>query len=361
MYNIIITSYTNYDWGDTEMKLKKITYETIVSKAANLFTFFMIAASVILFFIFNHLKTNILTIFIGLNIFVCLFCFYFIKKKMFYEWTGALYGVCLDMMTAGTICMGFGYGFAMYSIPIIAVSFYIYYIAKKAKIRPINPNMLSCLSIGTFFISITQSYINGPIYTINEQVQMRFLLFNSISVFTILIIFIKLFMLAIKNNETQLSELALKDKLTGLYNRHYLLSYIESIDNQKLADYWLAMLDIDDFKKINDQYGHDCGDQVLKQIADIINKFCCNCTVCRWGGEEFIILGSKDNSDIKILSELKNRIAQNKIQYDNNMLNITATIGAQNYKKFDNVDIWISEADKKLYRGKNNGKNVVVY
>ncbi len=343
------------------MKFKKITYENVVSIAANIFTFFMIAASVILLFIFNYYKTNILTIFIGVNIFVCLFCFYFVRKKMYYEWTGSLYGVCLCMMTAGTICMGFGYGFAMYSIPIIAVSFYIYYIAVKAKNRPINPNLLSCISILTFFTSIIKSYFDGPIYVLNEKVQMRFLIFNSISVFTILIIFIKLFMLAIGNNENILSELALKDKLTGLYNRHYLLSYIESIDNKDLADYWLAMLDIDDFKKINDEYGHDCGDQVLKQIADIINKLCCNCTVCRWGGEEFIILGSKEVSDIKILSELKNRIAQNKISYGNRLLKITATIGAQNYKKYDNVDIWISEADKKLYTGKNSGKNIVIY
>lgn len=347
--------------GDILMNFKNTTYENIVSISANLFTFFMITASVILFFIFNSLKTNILTVFIGINIFVCLACFYFVKKKMYYEWTGALYGVCLDMMTAGTICVGFGYGFAMYSIPLIAVSFYIYYIAVKAKIRPLNPNMLSCLSIVSFFTSITKSYFDGPIYVLNEHVQMRFLIFNSISVFTILIIFIKLFMLAIGKNETKLSELALKDKLTGLYNRHYLLSYIESIDNKNLSNYWLAMLDIDDFKKINDKYGHECGDQVLKQIADIINKLCCNCTVCRWGGEEFIILGSKELSDIKILSELKTRIAQNKITYNNKLLNITATIGAQNYKKFENVDSWISEADKKLYTGKNSGKNVVIY
>ncbi len=343
------------------MKLKKINYENVVSLSANLFTTFMITASIILFFIFNYYKTNILTVFIGLNIFVCLFCYRLVKKKMFYEWTGALYGVCLDMMTAGTICMGFGYGFAMYSIPIIAVSFYIYYIALKVKIRPINPNLLSAISIITFFISIIKSYFDGPIYVLNEKVQMRFLIFNAISVFTILIIFIKLFMLAIGNNENILSELALKDKLTGLYNRHYLLSYIESIDNNDLSKYWLAMLDIDDFKKINDQYGHECGDQVLKQIADIINKFCCNCTVCRWGGEEFIILGSRESSDIKILSELKKRIAQNNISYGNKRLTITATIGAQNYKKYDNVDGWISDADKKLYTGKNSGKNVVVY
>lgn len=343
------------------MKLSKEKYENIVSKSVYVFTSFMIIASIILFFIFRKYNTTILTVFIGINIFVCLFCFHFIRKKMYYEWTGALYGVCLDMMAAGTICMGFGYGFAMYSIPIIAVSFYIYYIAVKAKVRPINPVMLSCLSILTFFSSIVKSYLDGPIYIINEKVQMHFLIFNSISVFTILIIFIILFMIAIGINETKLSELALKDKLTGLYNRHYLLSFIESISNDDLSKYWLAMLDIDDFKKINDEFGHECGDHVLKQIADIINKLCCNCTVCRWGGEEFIILGSKEFSDIKILSELKNRISEKNISYENNNLNITATIGAENYSKYDNVDKWISAADKKLYTGKNSGKNVVIY
>ena len=125
----------------------------------------------------------------------------------------------------------------------------------------------------------------------------------------------------------------------------------------------MAIIDIDDFKNVNDTYGHNCGDYVLKKIAEII-KVSDEYVPCRWGGEEFILIG-KSASDMDHINELMNRlreaIAKTDFVYEDNRLKITITIGIEEHTQDITIENWISRTDEKLYHGKKSGKNVVIY
>ncbi len=120
------------------------------------------------------------------------------------------------------------------------------------------------------------------------------------------------------------------------------------------------MLDVDYFKNINDTYGHDAGDEVLKSLANILNdeksrddKF----QPGRWGDEEFLVVlgsysGNKQESTER-LETLRKRISDNTMIYCGNKIKVTVTIGLT-------LDEIIKEADAKLYEGKENGRNQVV-
>ena len=99
--------------------------------------------------------------------------------------------------------------------------------------------------------------------------------------------------------ENQLKQTALIDRLTGLYNRHYMVGRLESAVKEN-GPHSVAMIDIDDFKKINDRYGHNAGDYVLVNVARILKNICRDCKVSRWGGEEFLILASSASGSMSL-------------------------------------------------------------
>ena len=158
-------------------------------------------------------------------------------------------------------------------------------------------------------------------------------------------------------SEEKLEQMALIDNLTGLYNRHYLLAFLDHIETNAPEERWLAILDIDDFKKVNDTYGHNCGDMILHQVADIVKLTCRNCIVCRWGGEEFIILSNKRECSPDVLETLRQTIAEEEFKFENESIHITVTIGVAQFDGEPTNDGWISKADERLYHGKKNGKN----
>ena len=151
-------------------------------------------------------------------------------------------------------------------------------------------------------------------------------------------------------NVDKLKKLAYKDNLTGLWNRN---AFDETVKKVKPA--YFGVIDIDHFKKINDTYGHDVGDEVLKTIAKYLDK---NLLTYRWGGEEFVILiPEKDNVE-NYLNMVKEEIS--KIKIPNIEGNITVSIGYTEYDKNKKIDDIFKEADKALYCAKDWGRNRVV-
>ncbi len=152
------------------------------------------------------------------------------------------------------------------------------------------------------------------------------------------------------------------DKLTQLYNRQKFENAlsIEFDRNERYGvGFSLIMLDIDNFKLINDTYGHQIGDFVLKEIAislkDNIRKID---TVCRWGGEEFLILAPQ--TDIKgaaSIAENLREIIENKVFGEAG--HITCSFGVTALKKGDNRDTLLSRVDEAMYISKKEGKNKV--
>ena len=147
-----------------------------------------------------------------------------------------------------------------------------------------------------------------------------------------------------------------KDRLTNLYNRHYMMERLKEAHEDD-GVYGIAMIDIDDFKSINDRYGHAAGDEVLISVARAIEYACKDCVVSRWGGEEFLVLMSADTS---ILETLRKNVEAMTVTYEGNEIKLTLTSGFELKDKSITIDNWIAAADEKLYQGKNSGKNKVV-
>ncbi|MDD5613917.1 MAG: sensor domain-containing diguanylate cyclase [Candidatus Omnitrophica bacterium] len=161
-------------------------------------------------------------------------------------------------------------------------------------------------------------------------------------------------------------ELAIQDSLTKFYLRREFLSLLEKRFKDKPQDgFALLMIDIDNFKKCNDTYGHITGDLVLKNISYIIKAHLGkNEYACRYGGEEFLIfLDGSSQQDLKDRSDaIRRNIESSEIKIRRNKVNVTVTVGAAFFPQDGlNIDSLIEISDARLYRGKRSGKNRVVY
>lgn len=156
------------------------------------------------------------------------------------------------------------------------------------------------------------------------------------------------------------------DFLTGLANRRYALEklHTENIRYQRThSPYCLLLIDIDDFKKINDGLGHGVGDCILKQIAQAFKKQVREIDlVSRWGGEEFMIMLPDTDLDEghQVADKLRQSIEQTHFECDDHSLTITISIGVESSKPGQNPMYFVDLADEKLYRAKADGKNQVV-
>jgi len=152
-----------------------------------------------------------------------------------------------------------------------------------------------------------------------------------------------------------------KDDLTGLWNRRYFYEKLaEEIERFKRTKtpLSLAMIDIDDFKGINDSYGHVFGDKVLKQLANIFMQNSRRIdTIARWGGEEFaIILPETSVGGAAVFAERLRRVIEN---YNFNC-KVTVSIGVISVKEDVDVDRLVIMADQALYKAKERKNRVVV-
>ena len=160
--------------------------------------------------------------------------------------------------------------------------------------------------------------------------------------------------------ENKLKETAQIDKLTGLFNRHYMVNKLESATSENKPQF-VTMIDIDDFKKINDRYGHNAGDYVLVNVARIMREVCSDSRVSRWGGEEFLILtyGTLEK-DLPVIEKFRQKIESEDFVFGESHIKVTVTAGVSAYAAGTSVDKWVSAADDNLYKGKKSGKNKVV-
>lgn len=161
-------------------------------------------------------------------------------------------------------------------------------------------------------------------------------------------------------DKKQIEKLSITDQLTQLYNRHKLeSSFSIEIGRAKRYGHPLSMilLDIDYFKSVNDNYGHDIGDETLISVANILkNNIRATDIVGRWGGEEFIIIVTETNiEDTQLLSE-KIRSAIETYHF-NEIGHKTASFGVSSLDSGDTKESLIQKADQALYKAKRNGRN----
>ena len=164
-------------------------------------------------------------------------------------------------------------------------------------------------------------------------------------------------------DKKRIEELSITDKLTGLFNRMKL----DEVLTMKMEEFKrynvifsVILLDVDNFKMINDQHGHDVGDDVLKYLAYILqNNTRATDIVGRWGGEEFLIICDNTN-DANAMVLAENLRAAVELETIGKVQHMTISLGITQFMKEDTITTCFKRVDKALYEAKNNGKNKAI-
>jgi len=165
---------------------------------------------------------------------------------------------------------------------------------------------------------------------------------------------------------------SIKDSLTGLYNRKYLNEYYKlrsSQDETQKSSHALVLIDIDDFKKVNDTYGHIVGDKAINVVSNCIKKAIRNehDIAVRYGGDEFILL--LPDGDYKtartIATRIRRNISESTITLDNqdifHLKDFTLSFGVALQKDNESLEAFVERADKAMYAAKKKGKDQIVF
>ncbi len=182
----------------------------------------------------------------------------------------------------------------------------------------------------------------------------------------------------LKEEIEKLKSLAYKDELTRLYNRHGFKEesekFLDEVEGYKknperrssvlIKDFSLIIFDIDNFKKINDVYGHPAGDEALKMVSKIIlDRVRDIDIVARWGGEEILVglIGASEKDAFQIADDVREKVEKASLAWKGRKIKFTLSGGIASFDEKNNTfDEIFKKADSRLYKAKESGKNVIV-
>lgn len=272
-----------------------------------------------------------------------------------------------------SFCIGTIMRFNLYCLALVPGLFYTASTIKDFKGSTLFPFLFSAASMMTFVTSLIFELVHEPLYVVEPSALTHIVeIINVIIVYIMMIIFLLLFTWEMKNNSAalekrnqQLQQFANRDPLTKLPNRRSMMQVLNVSMHELQRDnapFSVILGDIDDFKKINDNYGHDAGDKVLVMVANTITSQLRDCdSVCRWGGEEILIIVKGDLEAAKNIAErIRLNISSSKVEHGGQSMRVTMTFGVAQAKAGDRIEHLIQQADNRLYYGKGHGKNQVV-
>ncbi len=267
----------------------------------------------------------------------------------------------MDTVLHAAICnvvLGWSYGFAMYGLMVIPVTYYLSSQEKRIPCPVLGSLLLSLLDAGAMVSTTAYSYIHDS--DTNGYTVLVVYCINIMLCSLALILYSQRFLRDIHHAQKGLNYLASYDELTGLRNRHNIQRDLERMNEGVLS---VSIGDIDNFKNINDTYGHSCGDIVLQTIARVLKDSTRESDViCRWGGEEFLVVVRQDlECAVEIVERIRKKVEQTVMDLDGNAVRVAMTFGVATNSETHSMDKLLVLADKRLYYGKNHGKNQVVY
>ncbi len=273
-----------------------------------------------------------------------------------------------------TLMLGQEFGFSFYFLVLVPMSFNLLHTPEVKQYRGISI-LLAVFSFCMFSCSYTVSFYTDPIYdatAFRETIPLIYMMnifvaFFNCAFFSVLFAYdVDTAMGKLYSKNRELNVLANRDALTGLYNRRTMTGHVANMyeDYQTTeTPFSLVIGDIDDFKKVNDSLGHDCGDLVLKTVAKVLRSLTRdNDFICRWGGEEFLILlkNAEKSQAHRIAERFRERISESEVRYKDVVLSVTMTFGVSCANESKSYEDLFRLADHRLYEGKSNGKNQVV-
>lgn len=165
----------------------------------------------------------------------------------------------------------------------------------------------------------------------------------------------------------ELERTSLIDPLTELPNRRFImkrLSYaVEHQDDASSEDLAIAMIDIDYFKKVNDQFGHQVGDDVLVALGKLMNNIINDHGLLgRWGGEEFLVILPQHSQEkaITLMEQVRDEVALYRLSSDHKTVSTSISVGISCFRAEDSMDTLLSRADDALYLAKSKGRNCLI-
>ena len=333
-------------------------YKTIdkTCYGANIIYLFLHAFYLILFVI------NKLYILVGVTagvIAIYLLFFILLKKKKYYLYALLCGNEFFAYIAVTTLMLGFDTGFHYYLIGLSVVSFFTSYFSKTKNIK--GSIVWVVLSLAIYITLYLVSKFNPPFYQIEEWLEITLLITNAVIVFGFVAVYLVIFLKYALSLEKKIMNESRTDELTKIKNRYGLYDYFDLTEDK--SNKVLALFDIDNFKAVNDRYGHAGGDYVLKRIAEIASEELNDSFVCRYGGEEFVVVMEEDEKTpvLDRLEALRKRIESEDFGFEGEIFHVTVTIGAT--KNCDEISLenWVEQTDEKMYSGKKSGKNKTVY
>ena len=271
----------------------------------------------------------------------------------------------LIWVTANVYMFGWGIGVQTYIFVLIVFGFFARYRHEASKV--IYVLALLALRMHLYF----HCQHATPYLIVADEVSAAFQTVNSVAIFWSLSLLSYYFSTdtqalegkLIEYNE-QLKRQASIDPLTGLHNRRSTMEYLEALLKKTEHQISICLCDIDFFKKVNDTYGHNIGDVVLKTLAETFRTgLPQDCFVSRWGGEEFLLIFPEANGDEAMiaLDSLRHRIKAIVFDGGSASFSVSLTFGLVEYDFHSDITTVLKEADDKLYLGKESGRDRIVF
>ena len=266
-------------------------------------------------------------------------------------------------LRCGTYCF-------LFSIIPIIIYFGSYLIKGKKRWSVILVLILNFL---TFVVLYVRFFNVEPVFLVAPEIMLVLVVFSAFAMVFSILFYNAIYIYSSENQlsilqqeNRQLSADAHEDALTNLLNRRGFLPLIRSLMEPKSGrrtSFCIAFCDLDDFKRVNDSYGHEAGDEVLLHATKMIQQELPGSDICRWGGEEFVIL-LKDCDILTARSKverLRKTVESNPTEFIGKQIFVTMTIGLEeNLESYTNPEDIIKKADERMYYGKQHGKNILV-
>ncbi len=299
----------------------------------------------------------------------------FMAFSLFSLWMVRHQGVRINLILYGILCIGwvywnvehFGWSSGVQHFMTLMLVFVFFNIYDRALVKVVWFALI--LAIRILLFSFSQQH--QAVYVMDIDANTIYQTLNSVTFFLMLALICIIFstniqdaerLLLLKNQE--LHREAGTDPLTGLANRRAMIERIERFAReQNDQPFCVAIADIDFFKRVNDTYGHSCGDYTLVRLTELFREFAGDrCSAARWGGEEFcfFIPGMNLDEAGMLMSDLCIAVEKMKLQFEGHDFSITITIGVEEYDFASPLENLLEAADEKLYMGKNAGRNRVV-
>ena len=335
-----------------------------------IYSFGTVHTLMLFLFIYLHvLPMVIFNIFSVTTYIICSFLINYHEEYLLHIFYVSYLEILLHSLFA-SVCIGWQYGFTLYVIALIPFGIHMCYNLIQGWKKYFMAVLLSMIAFFNYIFCRLVIMVTDPLYSLDHSriFESFIYIFNVFNAFLFMagITLIFLFDIHFTTNKLNmqnalLEKLANTDPLTGLYNRRSMQVFLDHAAERD-TEVCLAMCDIDDFKKVNDTYGHDAGDVVLKEISGIMRQMTEGSGyVCRWGGEEILILTSQSMEKTKLmLDKIRRSVANHLFVYNEQGIRCSITIGLAEHKHGSSMEDTINLADYNLYCGKRNGKNKVV-